>query len=521
MSKIKTIQIEDPSIFRVSDVLKHYTNQQELPKNCVFNKGITGNGATTAAINSNDRYVIVVPFKSIVKDKFEQHSDKLYPISSDYIYTISSIIDAYKSKKQIICTYNSLNIVLDALSNYLSDINLFVDEYHELVISSEYRFTACKLVKDNYKKFKSFIFVSATIIDTEKDFCPNWLKDINILNLEYKMLNKIKVEVEVDTNSLLNIRQKCINLLNNKNDNRNFYIAVPNVEIIRKIISCTDIFSEENTTIHCSEKNKTISKCKIGRTEDLTFKRINFFTRVGFEGIDIYDENGYLIMYSNPNVKDGSLTSIDIQQISGRIRNYSFDKMTFITSPCVKKAYEKEITAIDIDDKNNYQLIELAKESYSNITDQLVYLNRKSKNTFQIIDNDIIYDNTLLMFKKYILENDLKHFNEEYGTALINNQQIEIQYPILVKKTNSNINPKKYYSNLNSKRKEDRQRIKEENKNIEGFIDAIKDSPHCLPGWKFTELSKQFGLKQNEAMKLINGKKTQKSGINIITFKLN
>lgn len=46
-----------------------YLNLKELPKNCIFNKVITGCGGTTIAMKDNDYYVIVCPTVELIINK--------------------------------------------------------------------------------------------------------------------------------------------------------------------------------------------------------------------------------------------------------------------------------------------------------------------------------------------------------------------------------------------------------------------------------------------------------------------
>lgn len=47
-----------------------------LPKNCLFDKGKVGCGGTSLAIESEDAYVICVPFISLVENKLSQYPNK-------------------------------------------------------------------------------------------------------------------------------------------------------------------------------------------------------------------------------------------------------------------------------------------------------------------------------------------------------------------------------------------------------------------------------------------------------------
>ena len=49
----------------------------ELPANCIFNKGKTGCGATTLAIENRVPTLIAVPTVNLIKNKLPEHADLL------------------------------------------------------------------------------------------------------------------------------------------------------------------------------------------------------------------------------------------------------------------------------------------------------------------------------------------------------------------------------------------------------------------------------------------------------------
>ena len=59
-----------------------YLNQlmAEIPTNCVLNKGITGCGATTLAIEQPRSTIIAMPFVGLVESKAHKHKDVLLGI---------------------------------------------------------------------------------------------------------------------------------------------------------------------------------------------------------------------------------------------------------------------------------------------------------------------------------------------------------------------------------------------------------------------------------------------------------
>lgn len=71
----------------------------ELPVNCIFNKGITGCGGTELALRNEKHTIIAMPFISLVANKSEneKHKDKVLGVSGDTPeYVIEEYIKTHK-----------------------------------------------------------------------------------------------------------------------------------------------------------------------------------------------------------------------------------------------------------------------------------------------------------------------------------------------------------------------------------------------------------------------------------------
>lgn len=105
----------------------------EIPKNCVLNKGITGCGATTLAINQPGHTIIAVPFVSLIQNKVAQHQDVLLGIYGDGDKTaeIAAYLTTHQTVK-IMTTFDSLPKVCRILAEQGIDpyreSHLVVDE---------------------------------------------------------------------------------------------------------------------------------------------------------------------------------------------------------------------------------------------------------------------------------------------------------------------------------------------------------------------------------------------------------
>lgn len=71
----------------------------ELPVNCIFNKGITGCGGTELALRNEKHTIIAMPFISLVTNKSEniKHKDKILGVSGETPeYEITEYIKTHK-----------------------------------------------------------------------------------------------------------------------------------------------------------------------------------------------------------------------------------------------------------------------------------------------------------------------------------------------------------------------------------------------------------------------------------------
>lgn len=90
----------------------------EIPTNCVLNKGLTGCGATTLAIEQAGSTIIAVPFVGLIENKVSQHGDLLLGIygEGNKKTEIGDYTRLHPTGK-IMTTYDSLPIVCSILDS--------------------------------------------------------------------------------------------------------------------------------------------------------------------------------------------------------------------------------------------------------------------------------------------------------------------------------------------------------------------------------------------------------------------
>ena len=106
----------------------------EIPANCLFNKKLTGCGATELAICNDVPTIIAMPYVALVKNKTIYRKDNRKVLGVYEGVTEQEIIDFAKSDTplKIAVTYDSLQRTVDALLsaglNPYKDIFLLIDE---------------------------------------------------------------------------------------------------------------------------------------------------------------------------------------------------------------------------------------------------------------------------------------------------------------------------------------------------------------------------------------------------------
>lgn len=105
-----------------------------IPTNCVFDKGVTGCGATTLAIKQPGHTILAMPYQGLVDNKVASNPE-LLGIHGNIGIPREVAIAKYVKKHntiKIATTYDSLPVVCDTLLslglNPYEDMFLFVDE---------------------------------------------------------------------------------------------------------------------------------------------------------------------------------------------------------------------------------------------------------------------------------------------------------------------------------------------------------------------------------------------------------
>ena len=236
-----------------------YFKEKGLPSGFLIDKGKVGCGGTSLALEDNRDTIICVPFVELIKNKLHKYNKEKEVILGVYegitTLDIKKYIGNTSGVKKIICTYDSLPKVIEA-AGY--DFYLLVDELHLLFTQYIFRDRAVKNVLDNYRKFKSWSFLTATPI--ESDLMLEELKDIPTFKIDWEN----KTEVKVSAVKCQQVGAAIKKIIKEYLDNKRFgnaHIFVNSVDFIANIIKSCDL-SEDNTRIIFSKNNdKYKDKC--------------------------------------------------------------------------------------------------------------------------------------------------------------------------------------------------------------------------------------------------------------------
>lgn len=308
----------------------------ELPRGIV-NKGITGCGATTLAIEDEHKTIICSPRINLIKNKCQQHKGTL----AVYGDVRNGDIEDYlrnSPKPKLLATYDSVPR-LNGLIKDKSGWRVVVDEYQYLLIDSSFKSETELRLLETLEEFPHVTYLSATPIADKYMRQMDWFKDLPYTILEWSNVEQRFVKRVQSKNPINNAVEIVRNyqkgiypfiLVNGeKTESKECVIFLNSVTNIANIIRQTELQSDEvNIIVAFSEENNLLVK-KLGRDFGIgriplkgePHKKFTFCTSTAFAGCDFYSTCASTFVISD-NKK--ACTSIDIAtelaQIAGRQR---------------------------------------------------------------------------------------------------------------------------------------------------------------------------------------------------------
>ena len=324
--------------------MSYYLKCKEIPSNCIFNKINTGNGGTMLELDNRRRNsIIAVPYTNLVESKLDQYKNgsERYPgLRIMGVYSNGKErwerieeIKEYINKRgdephKIMVTYDSLPMIIQVIEeergDEVYDYFLLIDEAHDLTLQYGWRENAVNNVLGNYRKFKEWCFMTATPVGRE--FMPEQFEDIKIVraDVEQRRPNVRVIETRKLREEICWIVQEYLEF-----KETNAHIFVNSIKFIKYILEALKELTPENTKVVWSIHNKqyeNLSGFKRGKPHE-SAKKINFYTSTSFEGCDIYDPDGEVIVVAD-GYREHTLVDIPTSfvQIAGRIRNSEYNK---------------------------------------------------------------------------------------------------------------------------------------------------------------------------------------------------
>lgn len=321
----------------------------DFPDNCYVDKQITGCGGTTLVLRNNIDYVILVPYINLLVSKQVDNVGIVELVTKygdgDSDETIENYLTDKTRPRKILCTFDSLKSLLGIKGFNPQEFKLLVDEAHTLINLGGFKPAICESVLQNYKKFKSAVFLTAT--PTKRDYFPSALVHLPLCTIVWNNVKAVKfnlqsLEKRVGVNNAL--FGLCMDyLMGNIEGNAHiFYNSVSEIsKTIEKLKKLKDpetkeeLFNPNNIRFVCSDNHENKKKVRKttgerwGEINSITdpVRKINFYTATAFEGADILDEDGqtYIVI---DDARDATKVDFHIlvPQICGRIRNTRFNE---------------------------------------------------------------------------------------------------------------------------------------------------------------------------------------------------
>lgn len=412
---------------------------QELPVNCLFNKGKTGCGGTELVLRGTKNAIIAVPYISLILNKLDansEHEDRRNEILGFYGEIGEENVIGYiktHDVKKIIVTYDSLPKLMRIIAEIdgneqkgFEEYFLLVDEWHCLFKYYNFRNKAIRELLPIAKKFKEVTYMTATPI--QQNFTLTELRELPVKEVQWE--DKANLEVNIwQSNMPVIAFFQFAETIATKYPKINFHVFINSVTLIADIVKQLN-FPPDTIKIVCSKNNEqNMKKLKeINPAYEIAFpdspaKKLNLYTSTAFEGCDIHDPNGINIIISAAHKEQTMLDiTTTVPQICGRIRDskyknklfyfYSKKEMSKITfekyeEMAWKDFNETEEFVTDLNNlkpKNRIKVIKLLQERKGeNNNNRYILVNEKK---------ELSLDSNLIMFDVY----DFHVTNEVFTT---------------------------------------------------------------------------------------------------------
>lgn len=245
-------------------------NGFELPKG-ILNKGVTGCGATSVAIEDEHKTIICSPRINLIKNKVGQHKGLLGVFGDVKNDEIMAYLEKTETPK-IMVTYDSMPRLAKLIDNK-TDWRVVIDEYQYLLIDSGFRSDKAIALLDVVNEFDYVTYLSATPIADKYIQKMEQFKEVPYTELIWgDMVEKIDVERIVSAKPINNAIEIVRNYQNGIFPNEGDAISKECVIFLNSVTNIANI-------IHQTKLPHEDVNIIVARTEE----NINFFKRIGYE----------------------------------------------------------------------------------------------------------------------------------------------------------------------------------------------------------------------------------------------
>lgn len=306
----------------------------------IYNKEITGCGATTFALKEDKMSVVLlVPRITLLKNKAEQTEDCQAVYGDIPSVEITDYIDRHRtSRKVFICTFDSAARLKKLLGGSWDGYHVYVDEWHVILSDASFKsYTELDLI-ETVMDAEHLTLLSATpCLDTFVERMP-LLKDLPFYEMVWEEkeeihMTEIKVDRPVDAllKTVRMYQRGCFPYITlddgTRIESKTLNGFLSSVNGILNIVKQAKL-TPENTIIICSENEDNKESLKkqgfeIGELPKRGEKRPTFIlsTSTAYMGMDFYSTDALTVVCGNCKKVN---TAVDIEtelvQICGRER---------------------------------------------------------------------------------------------------------------------------------------------------------------------------------------------------------
>lgn len=441
--------IEKVERIEVPENVEFLTNWDgfELPKG-ILNKGVTGCGATSVAIEDEHKTIICSPRINLIKNKVGQHKGLLGVYGDVKNDEIMAYLEKAETPK-IMVTYDSMPRLAKLIDDK-TDWRVVVDEYQYLLIDSGFRSDKAIALLDVVNEFDYVTYLSATPIADKYIQKMEQFKDVPYTELIWgNNVEKIDVERVVSAKPIDN----AIKIVRNyqqgnfpkegKDVSKECVIFLNSVTNISNIVRQTELPPEDvNIIVADTEENrKLVRQIKEGfdigtiPLEGEPHKMFTFCTSTAFAGCDFYSTCASTFVISdNKKVHTSIDIATELAQIAGRQRlacNPFRKTIVFIynvdigeaDSEVYKKAIEQKLKdSEDLADWNN-SAPERFREKVGNNTNEMQRIKKYSQNYVRYDEKSDCFTVNRWAYLNELFAYDVQH--ENYQDSIMVKKQLE------------------------------------------------------------------------------------------------